>query len=131
MERDRAVTPADECQRRSGFPWLGGRRRPLTSCSDDDAHSAGPLNVSVSVDRFDTAIVTVTGRLIRQHADGLDRSLGSVFAADHPTFIIDLAGVTRLDPPTLAAITRRAAQARGRGALIRIVPPGAGSEQAA
>jgi anti-anti-sigma regulatory factor len=92
---------------------------------------AGALDVSVSVDRTDTAVVTVTGRLIRQNAEALDRSLGSVFAADHATYVIDLAGVTRLDPTTLAAITRRAALARGRGARITIVPPGAGRNQAA
>jgi anti-anti-sigma regulatory factor len=89
------------------------------------------LCVSVSVDEPDIAVVTVSGRLIRQHAAGLDGSLASVFAHDHPIFVIDLAGVTSLDPTTLATITRRAALARRRGALITIVPPGAGRARAA
>lgn len=154
MQRDKAVEPTNQAPRRTARPWFGGRRRTTVASAGDRAQPgadnapaslachgadvvgealdvAGVLDVSVSVDRADTAIVTVAGRLIRQNAEALDRSLGSVFAADHPTYVIDLAGVTRLDPTTLAAITRRAALARGRGARITIVPPGARRDRAA
>lgn len=89
------------------------------------------LNLSVRLDRPGVAVVTLSGLLVRQHAEDLDGSLAPVFAGDHPLFVIDLGGVTRLDPTTLATITRRAEAVRERGAVVTIVPPGAHPDQAA
>lgn len=128
-------------RRGQGLRWLGGRRdrsarlRPvgLFDAADLDAASepSRALRVSVRFDPAGAAVVTLSGLLVRQHADDLDRSLGPVFAGDHPLYVIDLGGVTRLDPTTLATITRCAETVRERGAVVTIVPPGAGRDLAA
>ena len=129
MDQGAEATPAR--RRRRGRRWLGRDRRGRVDPRPTSAEGPTQLRISVSVDRADVAVVSLSGLLVRQHADGLGGSLDPVFAGAHPLFVIDLGGVTRLDPTTLATITRRAEAVRGRGAIVTIVPPGATRDAAA
>lgn len=112
---------------------MGFLDAPGRDASGHDAvdSATGALRISVRLDRPGVAVVTVSGLLVRQHADDLDGSLAPVLAGDHPLFVIDLGGVTRLDPTTLATLTRCAEVVRERGTVVTIVPPGAPRDQTA
>jgi anti-anti-sigma regulatory factor len=92
---------------------------------------ADPLRVNVHRDGHSAATVTVTGLLVRQHAARLDERLAVAFDDLRRRYVIDLGGVTCLDPTTLAAVTRRADLARRHGARVTIIPPGSGRRVAA
>ena len=60
----------------------------------------------------DTISVVVSGLLVREHADRLDRDLADAFSGRWTWVVVDLRGVRQLDPTSLSAITRRANLAR-------------------
>lgn len=128
-------------QRVVGTPSVTSRRRFVRrrQRSTDAALVASParagspasLQVSVRQDGSGAAIVTVAGLLVRQHARSIDVELALAFGGRRERYVIDLAGVTCLDPTTLAAVTGYARRARREGALVVIVPPGARRPSAA
>ena len=103
--------------RRPGGRSPADDRQPLPTLDD-------PLAVTVQQDGRLEATIVVTGLLLRQHAARLDERLAAAFCEWRTRYVIDLGGVTCLDPTTLAAVTRYADHARGLGARVTIVPPG-------
>ena len=125
MEQCAAATSTAMARRRRF-----GRRRRLANGAPAAGPAApavtlDPLHVTVRHDGRSAAIVTVTGLLVRQHALRLDEWLAAAFGDLRTRYVIDLGGVTCLDPTTLAAVTGYAERARRLGARVTIVPPGA------
>ena len=125
MEQCAAATPTATARRRR----FGRRRQqgPDAAVVPPEVRAApiDPLHVTVRRDGHSAAIVTVTGLLVRQHAVRLEERLAAAFDDLRTRYVIDLGGVTCLDPTTLAAVTRYAERARRYGARVTIVPPGA------
>lgn len=128
------VASSDRTRRR----WLGRHRvRPGAGASARAVNSdrapvgTGALEGRLQLDGREHATVQVVGLLVRQHAHLIDDVLADAFAAHRAWIVIDLRGVIQLDPTSLSAITRRADEARRRGALVTIVPPGTSARSAA
>ena len=116
--------------------WIGRNGRPGAATTPgavapDMDHDTDALRIKVVHHGFEQATVEVSGHLMRQHAHLIDDALARAFGVHRARFLIDLRGVTRLDSTTLSAITRPAAEARRRGALVTIVPPGTSERLAA
>ena len=110
--------------------WIGrsgvrqGSPTTPSATTPDVDHGGDPLRIKVRHHGFEHATVEVSGLLMRQHAHLIDDALARAFRFHRACFVIDLRGVTRLDSTALSAITRPADEARRRGALVTIVPPG-------
>lgn len=103
---------------------------PSATAPDPD-HDGDALRIEVHHHGCEYATVEVSGLLVREHAHLIDDALARAFGVHRACLVIVLRGVTRLDSTTLAAITRPADEARRRGALVTIVPPGTPERSAA
>jgi anti-anti-sigma factor len=125
-----AATPDRTVRRRIGRRGarLGSSTSPSATIPDLDPDA---LRLEVHHRGDGHATVEVSGLLVRQHAHLIDEALTRAFRVHRACFVIDLRGVTLLDSTTLSAIIRPAHEARRRGALITIVPPGTPERSAA
>lgn len=113
--------------------WLGRHRArsAVTSRAATVTSGDGELRIGVLHDGPQQVTVEVNGLLVRRHARMIDEILATAFGVHRAWFVIDLRGVTRLDPTTLSAITRGVDAVRRNGALVTIVPPGGHDRSAA
>ena len=95
-----------------------------------DRHAVG-LDIVIDGGAGDVTILALHGDLVGRHRGRVVEAVESVLVDPEPTIVIDLGGVTLLDTPTLAAVTRPVAHARRRGARVTILPPGGDRELSA
>lgn len=118
---------ADRVRRR----WLGRRRARSGTLARGTAAATGAVRIRLHRDDRQQVTVEVTGQLLRRYVRHIDDALADAFAIHRAWFVIDLSGVSQLDTTALSTVTRHADDARRRGALVTIVPPGTSDRSAA